>query len=205
MICTCLHLYKCWQIYLLYRAGKLWLSLIATCTYSPIVSYVHVSCTNLTCCTYIPCLLYLYLVFSTYTLSPVPILSPVHIYSPLLVSLTYCPIPSLLCLYNYLLFYCNRLQCCSSNSPITARHTRGAIIVALILKDNKLMPFAKNAACMATQQNAWKTQLDTAVSALTVFSKKQPVWFLAKAETKVHVRQKIKMVRRHVMLTKKKA
>ena len=37
--------------------------------------------------------------------------------------------------------------------------------------------------------------LDTAVSALTVFSicNKQPVWFLAKAKTKVHVREKVKM------------
>ena len=54
---------------------------------------------------------------------PVPTLPPVPIYSPL------CPLSTVLFLASYaytttlspVLFYCNRLQRCSSNSSLTAR------------------------------------------------------------------------------------
>ena len=98
---------------------------IATCTYT---------CLLYLCLLYLPYLLYLHLVYCAYTLSPVPTLPPVPIYSPL--CLTQCLLPIVLFLASYayastlspVLFYCNRLKCCSSNSPITARHARATTL-----------------------------------------------------------------------------
>ena len=90
--------------------------------------------------------------------SPMP-MSPVPIYSPLCQTQFSLPIVLFLASYVYttmylvsctvsslqlpIVFYCNRLQCCSSNSPITARHVvlirfkqEAAITVMLILKGN---------------------------------------------------------------------
>ena len=49
--------------------------------------------------------------------------------------------------------YLNRLQHCSSNSPITARQAGVAIRLALILKGNLLNPCTKNVVCIATHWN----------------------------------------------------
>ena len=90
----------------------------------------------------------------------VPTLPPLPIYSPLcfnLVFFTYSPIPTLLCLYNYLVSCALLLQQTAvlfSNLHITARHVQATIKVVLILKGNLLTSCTKNAVCMATYWNA---------------------------------------------------